>query len=685
MKNLLQINNLESSRSPYLQQHASNPVHWQQWDDQILAVAKAQDKPLLISIGYAACHWCHVMAHETFEDETSARIMNENFICVKIDREERPDIDAIYMQAVQMMTGSGGWPLHVFALPDGRPFFGGTYFPTDQWQNLCRSAAHEFHHNRDRLIAYAHDLEKGMQVRVPVISSQEDTHFDQNTLKEAAINLQDRFDNENGGFLGAPKFPMPSLLNFLYDYSLLADDHTINQHIKHSLEKMAMGGIYDHVGGGFARYSVDSRWKVPHFEKMLYDNAQLLSLLSKMYRSCPAPLFSERIRETADFLLRDLRTVDGLFASSLDADSEGIEGKYYTWEKGELKQILGDQYHLAEKVFSVDSYGYWENGQHILQMKSDYEYLARNFQISERTLHQSVMQIKKDLFQHRQKRIPPALDGKAIVSWNGLAVQGLVDAAIALQEPIYLDYAQKTAQFILENVRMQDGGLFHLRAQSQAYTPGFLEDYSHLITALISLYQADLDQNWLTHAKILMEYVFAHFADKETGFFYFTTINQSPLIKRDIDLTDGVIPSANSVIGHALHALSTYFEIPAWEKHARKMASNMADKLEHHPGSYSHWASLVLKLAYPSVDIAVTGANAREYLQQLSKDYLPNTRISGCINPSSLPILTGRYSSEQTQIYICHDKVCGQPLESIEDAKREILKIFQIMTITNQV
>ena len=672
MKNPQMQNDLQNSRSPYLQQHAHNPVHWQQWNDVTLALAKEQNKPLLISIGYAACHWCHVMAHETFEDETSARIMNDYFICIKVDREERPDIDTIYMQAVQMMTGSGGWPLHVFALPDGRPFFGGTYFPTDQWQQLCRSAAHEFQHNRDQLIATAHDLEKGMRVRVPVISSQETIQFDLNIIGQAAKNLRGRFDSEHGGFLGAPKFPMPSLLNFLYDYSLLANDDAVNQHIKLSIKKMAMGGIYDHVGGGFARYSVDSRWKVPHFEKMLYDNAQLLSLLSKIQRRTPSPLFTERIHETANFLLRDLKTEDGLFASSLDADSEGVEGKFYTWKKEELQRILGDLFPIAEKVFSVDTYGYWEDGQHILQMQDDYEILALSMQLSTQSLQQSVAQIKKDLFLHRQKRIPPALDGKAIVSWNGLTIQGMLDAAIAVHHPAYLASAQQTANFILKNVRMEDGGLYHLLSQGKAYTPGFLEDYSHMISALIALYQADLNQDWLNAAKSLMQYVLDHFVDEETGFFYFTAANQSQLIRRDIDLTDGVIPSANSVIGHALYDLSIYFEIPEWETHARKMAANMADELEHYPGSCSHWASLFLRLAYPSVDIAITGKNAHEYLRQISTPYLPNTLISGSVNLSSLPLLADRFSPEKTRVYICRDKVCGKPMETIEDAKREV-------------
>jgi len=684
MKNNAMRNNLEISRSPYLLQHAYNPVHWQQWNDETLALAKDQDKPLLISIGYAACHWCHVMAHETFEDETSARIMNENFVCVKIDREERPDIDAIYMQAVQMMTGSGGWPLHVFALTDGQPFFGGTYFPTDQWQQLCRSAAFEFQHNRDKLIAYAHNLEKGMRVRVPVISSQQIMQFDLNVIKRAAGILQERFDSEHGGFLGAPKFPMPTLLNFLYDYSLLAGDGAINHHIKHSIKKIAMGGIYDHIGGGFARYSVDSRWKVPHFEKMLYDNAQMLSLLSKIQRGESSPLFAERIRETAEFLLRDLRTADGLFASSLDADSEGVEGKYYTWEKEELRKILGDLFAVAEKVFSVDTYGYWENGQYILQMTDNYEDLALSMQIPSRSLHQSIARIKKDLFQHRQERISPALDGKAIVSWNGLAIQGLADASIALQEPTYLAFAQQSADFILKNVRMKDGGLYHLLSQGKAYTPGFLEDYSHIISALISLYQADLDQNWLDQAKSLMEYVLEHFLDEETGFFYFTAADHSQLIKRDIDLTDGVIPSANSVIGHALYDLSTFFEIQAWEKHAKKMAANMADELERYPGSYSHWASLVLRLAYPSVDITITGKSAYEYLRQINTHYLPNTLISGSANPSSLPLLSDRYNPEQTQVYFCRDKVCGKPLVTIGDAKREFQNMAKKLSVQDQ-
>ncbi len=668
MKNGSANNALSKSHSPYLLQHAQNPVHWQPWSDETLALAQTQNKPLLVSIGYAACHWCHVMAHETFEDEASARIMNEHFICIKVDREERPDIDAIYMQAVQMMTGSGGWPLHVFALPDGRPFFGGTYFPRDQWQQLVRAAAHEYHHNYEKVSAYAENLEKGMRVSVPVISSPSIVEFGPALMTSAAQDLQDRFDQSHGGFLGAPKFPMPTLLNFLHDYSLLAQDDTIEQHIHTTLKKMSLGGIYDHIGGGFARYSVDSRWKVPHFEKMLYDNAQLLSLLSKMYRVHPSQLTADRIRETADFLLRDLKTKQGLFASSLDADSEGVEGKFYVWDEQDLRQVLGDLFPTARALFSVDQFGYWENNTYILQMKEDLELLAGQLRIPLKTLRQTMMLIKQMLFQHRQQRTPPALDGKALTSWNALAIEGLTNAALALADDTYLTAAQTTAIIILEKMRMEDGGLYHVYHHSQAYTPGFLEDYSHMISALIALYQADLDQNWLHHARSLLQYVYDHFLDEESGFFYFTADSQSALVKRDIDLTDGVIPSANSVLGHNLFALSRYFDEPGWEAHARKMAGNMKDELARYPGSYGNWASLYLQFAYPFHDVSILGENAQTYLSRLQSHYQPNRLFAGAEQDTPLPILQDRTSDHGTRIFVCKDKVCQQPFTSIEAA-----------------
>jgi len=672
MKNNPQENLLGKSHSLYLLQHAHNPVHWQPWSEESLALAKDMDKPLLISIGYAACHWCHVMAHETFEDEASARIMNDHFICIKVDREERPDIDAVYMQAVQMMTGSGGWPLHVFALPDGRPFFGGTYFPREQWQHICRSVNHEFENNREKLSNFADKLGKGLQVRVPVINSPITTRFDQGLVSKAVENLQDHFDNKHGGFLGAPKFPMPALLDLLHDYGLVTNNDAIQYHLRHTLNRITMGGIYDHVGGGFSRYSVDSRWKVPHFEKMLYDNAQMLSLLCKTYRTEASKLYEERIRETADFILRDLITREGLFASSIDADSEGIEGQFYIWDEAELKNVLGSQFPLAKTIFSIDAYGSWENNKVILQMQHDYETQAQRLKVPLEDLHESVHQIKKRLFLQRQKRTLPARDEKMLISWNGLAIQALINAAIALDQPQYVAAAQQAAGYIIENLRMESGGLFHVFSQGHAYTSGFLDDYSHMIRALIALYQVDLDEKWLHHAQTLMQYVFKHFLDAETGFFYFTTDDQSALIKRDINLTDGVIPSANSVLGHALLDLSRFFEKTEWESHARKMAANMGDELASYPRSYSHWASLYLRLTIPSIDVVVSGKLAEDYVQQLQQTYHPGVLFAGSINESSLPILSDRFKQNQTQIYICRDKVCSEPVQNIQDARQMI-------------
>jgi len=661
-------NNLDASRSPYLLQHQNNPVHWQPWNDDVIKLAQKLDKPLLISIGYAACHWCHVMAHETFENETAARIMNDHFISVKVDREERPDIDAVYMQAVQMMTGGGGWPLHIFALPDGRPFFGGTYYPREQWQQICRAASHEFIHNREKLVAFARDLEKGLQVRVPVINPQTKTTFSKKAVESAVASLKLRFDTIHGGLRGAPKFPMPALLNFLHDFSLIAARDDVNQFVRNTLTHVSMGGIYDHIGGGFARYSVDSRWRVPHFEKMLYDNAQLLALLSKAHRANPSPLFNQRLMETSEFILRDLQTDMGLFASSLDADSEGVEGAYYVWKQDELKEILGDLFKTAQAVFSINEYGFWENDKYILQQQKDVDQLADDLNIADNALEHNINAIKTKLFHHRSKRTPPHCDRKVLTSWNGLAIEGLTLAAAALDSDKLLKTAQHAADILMQRLRMTDGGLFHVYANGTAYISGLLGDYSAIIRALITLYQHNMNQNNLTQARKLMEYVFDHFANPETGFFYTTPDYQPQLIKRDIVLTDGVIPSANSQIAHDLLDLARYFNIPAWQNHAKKMVINMADEIEKHPISYGHWASLYLSYAYSFSEVTIAGQKARQYMKKFMHSYHPGVLFAGSQKESTLPILSERYQATKTLIYICRNQTCEKPLESIEKA-----------------
>jgi uncharacterized protein YyaL (SSP411 family) len=665
-------NALINETSPYLQQHAHNPVEWHPWNEATLQRAVDEDKPLLISIGYAACHWCHVMAHETFEDEETAKIMNDNFMCIKVDREERPDVDAVYMRAVQAMTGSGGWPLHAFALPDGKPFFGGTYFPRSQWQKLCTSASNEYKGNRKKLVKYADRLDKGLRETAPLISFPGDESFPKNLLKKTINQLKSHFDLQNGGMRGAPKFPMPSLNNFLLNFGILHNDLSILSHVKLTLQRMAMGGIYDHIGGGFARYSTDPYWKVPHFEKMLYDNAQLISLYSKAYRFFKEPLFQQTVEETTEFLLRELRTPEGLFASSLDADSEGVEGKYTVWGQEELKKTLGDLYPIAEVIFNINPTGLWEHGQYILLMQSSMTALATELNKSEKELKQIIARIKSSLFDQREHRTKPGLDHKSLTSWNGLAIQGLAEAYDAFHSLNTLKASENTAEFMLSHVRMPDGGLFHTYTNGQARIIGFLEDYSMLIGGLISLYQSTFNEKWIYQAKELMEYSVDHFFDHQSGFFFFTSDEQTDLTKRDIELTDGVIPSSNSTIAHDLLYLSHYFENDAWEKISNRMVLMQKESLSQNSSSYSHWASLYLTHTHPFFEVAINGPKIAAFTKKMKVDFHPNILYAGSSTASELPILKNRYKEDGTHIYICRDKVCAAPVGSPKKAIEQI-------------
>jgi len=661
-------NALISESSPYLQQHAHNPVEWHAWNEKTLVEAEKAGKPLLISIGYAACHWCHVMAHETFEDEETAKIMNDNFLCIKVDREERPDVDAVYMRAVQAMSGSGGWPLHAFALPDGSPFFGGPYFQRSQWQKLCTAVAKEFKKNRVKLTRYADKLDEGLRELASFISLPEDESFPKNLLEEMVNQLKPHFDFQHGGMQEAPKFPMPSLYDFLLNFGTLDNDPSIMSHVKVTLQRMAMGGIYDHIGGGFARYSTDPYWKVPHFEKMLYDNVQLISLYSKAYRLFKEPLFQQTVEETTEFLFRELWSPEGLFTSSLDADSEGAEGKYYVWEQEELKKTLGDLYPSAQVIYNINPTGLWEHGRYILLRQSSTTSLASELNMPEKELKQIIAQIKSKLFDQRAQRTKPGLDHKSLTSWNGLAIQGLTEAYDAFHFPNYIKAAEDTAEFILTHMRMPDGGLFHTYTNGQPRIIGFLEDYSMLIGGLISLYQSTFNEERLYQAKELMEYSLDHFFDHQSGLFFFTSDEQTDLAKRDIELTDGVIPSSNSTIAHDLLYLSRYFENDTWEKISNRMILMQKESLSRNPNRYSHWASLYLMHSHPFFEIAINGPKTTAFKKKITMDFHPNTLYAGSERGSELPILKNRYKKNETLIYICKEKVCAAPVESPEKA-----------------
>ena len=445
--------------------------------------------------------------------------MNANFICVKVDREERPDVDATYMRAVQAMTGQGGWPLHVFTLPDGRPFYGGTYFPTSQWQRLCAAIGREYAANRKKLEEYAVKLDAGLN-QPPIFSASDSEGEVLSDAVETGISLlNNQKDNENGGLGGAPKFPMPPALNFLLNFSLLSKDNSLQNFLLLTLEKMALGGIYDQIGGGFARYSVDSFWKVPHFEKMLYDNAQLIRLYSKAFLAFGGADLLKPVSESADFLLRELRLENGLFASALDADSEGEEGKFYLWTLDDLNTILGDLFPDAKVIFRLGKDDVWENDNYILQRKFSLKDLAGHFGESEQEVLAGINSIQTRLLRAREKRTRPGLDHKALTGWNGLAVSGLTHAYLATKKEKYLAAARKTADYLLEEMRTDDGGVFRVYANGNKYIPGFLDDYGFLIEGLLGLYEATFDIEWIIQAQSLTEYVLTHFGDDNNAMF----------------------------------------------------------------------------------------------------------------------------------------------------------------------
>ena len=501
-------NNLINETSPYLLQHAYNPVDWNPWDSKYLDLAKKENKLVIISVGYSSCHWCHVMERESFEDTIAAKLMNEKYISIKVDREERPDVDNVYMNAVQLMTGSGGWPLNVVTLPDGRPIWGGTYFTKDQWINALEQISKLYNDDPERLISYADQLEEGVK-SLDVISLNEAVpDFNLNMMQDYLKTWSTKFDMEYGGSEGMPKFMMPNNLHFLLKYSYQTKNKEIQKFVELSLEMMAFGGIYDQIGGGFSRYSVDNKWHVPHFEKMLYDNAQLISLYSDAYKLTKNSLYKNVVYETISFLNSELKDNSGGYYSSLDADSKTEtnvleEGAFYVWTKEELKKVLKEKFTLFSDYYNINEYGYWEDDKYVLiRNKKDVDISAK-YNISEDELMQLIQSCKSELIKIRNKRIKPRLDDKILSSWNGLMIKGFADSYKAFNEPDFLDAAVKNGEFIVKNLLQKDGQLLRNYKNNKGYINGYLEDYSAVISGFIALHEITLDDKWLKYSKKL--------------------------------------------------------------------------------------------------------------------------------------------------------------------------------------
>jgi uncharacterized protein YyaL (SSP411 family) len=662
-------NALVNETSPYLLQHAHNPVDWHPWGEEALEKAAAENKLVLISIGYSACHWCHVMEHETFEDSAAAAYMNEHFINIKVDREERPDVDQVYMNAVQLMTGSGGWPLNCFALPDGRPIFGGTYFPKGQWIDRLEQLVDLKTQSPDKLIEYAENLTQGVQQSELIEVNTSEMEFHQDSIMAMVGRWNQYWDREEGGPNRAPKFPLPNNYEFLLKYSQIHNDVDVSGFVHTTLDKMAQGGIYDQVGGGFARYSTDMMWKVPHFEKMLYDNAQLISLYSEAYRQKANQDYRKVVYESIAFVQRELTDKTGAFYSALDADSEGEEGKFYVWSKEEMQEVLGEDYDFAKEYFNVNPTGKWEGHYIPLRRMGNKDFAGQNG-YSETSFNETRDRVIAKLMERRDTRIRPGLDDKSLTSWNALMVKGLCDAYLSFGEQEFLDQALRSAEFIFDKQRKKDGGLWHSYKDGTSKINGYLEDYCFAIEACIALYQATFDDQWLGKGKELADYSIEHFYDEASKMFWFTSNDDPPLIARKQELSDNVIPASNSSMAKGLFLLGSYFYDTDYLTKAEQMLHNMQRDMQFGQ-NFSNWGILFLMKSSPFYEVAVTGPEAKQVARDLIGNYHPNMMLYGGEEESTLPLLEGKFLGETT-IFVCQNRSCQLPVSQVTEALEQM-------------
>ncbi len=671
-------NALVNETSPYLLQHAHNPVNWFAWNEETLEKAKRENKLMLISIGYSACHWCHVMEHGCFEDEQVAQIMNDHFICIKVDREERPDIDQVYMMAVQLMTGSGGWPLNCFALPDGRPVYGGTYFPKDRWMNILLHLADLYTHEKNKMLDYAKQLTEGIQLAELVKINKKKELFTMELLHQSYANWKPRFDLVDGGPDKAPKFPLPNNYLFLLRYADAIKGSTqeaeVLKHLHLTLTKMAHGGIYDQVGGGFSRYSVDHYWKVPHFEKMLYDNAQLVSLYAEAFQATQNPLYKQVVYETLSFVERELTSSEGCFYSALDADSEGVEGKFYIWTKEELEEILKERFALFADYFNVNERGLWEDEHYILLRNETDETIAKKHGLSVLQLQEIITAIKKELLTLREKRVRPGLDDKTLTSWNALMLQAYVDAYAVFSEPHFLEVAEKNAAFILKKQLNVGNRLNHSYKNGRSTINGYLEDYCFCIEAFLALYEATCNEIYLNQAEAWLNYCDLHFLDEKSGMFFFTSNEDQALISRKMELADNVTPASNSSMAKSLFKLGHHLEKSAYIEASQQMLNNVIPEIIGYAEGYSNWAMLLLYNAQPFYELSIVGKSVDEKRKMLNKHYLPNKIFAGSKTASTLPLLKDKYVEGQTYIYVCNNNTCNAPVMEISEALQQMAK-----------
>ena len=670
--NMNKGNNLKNETSPYLLQHVENPVNWNPWDKKYLDKAKKENKLVIISIGYASCHWCHVMERESFQDSTVAKLMNDKFISIKVDREERPDIDQVYMNAIQLITGSGGWPLNVITLPDGRPIWGGTYFSKGQWISALKQISEIYETEPEKFISYANRVQEGINTLNDVVMQTDS--FENIDINKYSKLLLKNIDEEFGGFNGAPKFMMPNNLNFLLRYSVQEKQEKSKDKILSTLDKMAYGGIFDHVEGGFSRYSVDERWHIPHFEKMLYDNGQLMSLYSVGYKISDKDLYKDVVYKIHEYIDSEMKDISGGYYSSLDADSKlddgtYAEGEYYSWEKEELERIIGENFDLFSEYYNVNDNGFWEeeNKYVLIRSISDIEFINKN------KLDSATFQKIKSEWIYKLKlakidKKKPSLDYKIITSWNGLMISGYVDAYKSFNDEIFKNEAINAGEFIFKNLIKKDGGLHHNFVNGKSKINGYLEDYATVIQASLDLYEVTLNQKWIERALNLSEYVLSNFSGVDSELFYFTSSQDEDLISRSVEFRDNVIPSSNSIMAKNLFRLYHYFDKQEYYEKAQNMSLSVTAEFETYPSGYTNWFDLIYNFKSNYYEIAVVGENSIKQVEEINKKYIPNKLIIGSKSENNLPLLKNRYVEGKTLIYVCVNKACKMPTEDLDEA-----------------
>ena len=670
------MNRLSQETSPYLLQHAHNPVDWYAWSEEALARAKAENKPILVSIGYSACHWCHVMERECFEKEDIAAVMNKHFVCIKVDREERPDVDAVYMDAVQAMGVHGGWPLNVFLLPDAKPFYGVTYLPAPNWVQLLKSIDNAFTNHFDELAGSAQGFVDNM-----LMSETEkyglsalNGRYSVEDLDEMFDQIKKHFDTLNGGMDRAPKFPMPSIYKFLLRYYDVTQHPEALAQLEISLNRIALGGIYDHAGGGWARYSVDGDWFIPHFEKMLYDNAQLLSIYSEAFMLTQNELYASRIQQTINWLKSEMQSPDGGFFSALDADSEGIEGKFYIWTEDELKDTLGEEFSWFAKLYNISKNGNWEHGYNHLHLTNYASQTAKALGIYTEEFENNYQKALEKLALKRAQRIRPGLDDKILTSWNGLLIKGLTDAYRALGDEEIRNMAVTCGNFIVSKVTVNNQ-LRHSYKDQRATITGFLEDYAAVIEGYLGLYQITFNESWIDHARMLTDYTIDNFYDHTDGYFFFTDAQGEALIARKKELFDNVVPASNSIMATNLFTLGKILDREDYLSLSDQMLLKMHKILKTDLQWVTNWGALYCLHVTPTAEIVFVGSQANSLRQDLDRFFIPNKVVLGTETISELPLLKDRTDRNgKTLIYVCFDKACQLPVETVPDALEQIAR-----------